>query len=114
LLGIELVILGERDADLLGVEQYQKLFLVGEVRAGVVAEGITAAAIALGRRPAVGDQQRIGRVRENLGRNSFNALLEYAQNFGRWRCPVKVYVPRMCISEPPSLISLLNIAEEQT
>jgi hypothetical protein len=49
----------------------------------VVAKGITAAATALGRRPAVGDQQQIGRVRENLGRNSFNVLLEYAQNFGR-------------------------------
>src|SRR5438270_856712 len=47
LLGIELVFLAEADADLLGMQQLQQLLLVGEVRAGRVAEGIAAAAIAL-------------------------------------------------------------------
>src|SRR5947209_7701540 len=47
LLGVELVFLTEADADLLGVQQLQELLLVGEVRAGRIAEGIAAAAIAL-------------------------------------------------------------------
>ena len=47
MLGVELVLVGERDADLLGVQERQDLALVGEVRAGGIAEGIAAAAIAL-------------------------------------------------------------------
>ena len=43
LLGVELVFFGERDADLLGIEQRQQLLLVGVVGASRVAEGILAA-----------------------------------------------------------------------
>ena len=46
MLGVELVLLGEGDADLFGAEQGQELLLVGEVRTGRVAERIAAAAIA--------------------------------------------------------------------
>src|SRR6185437_13077722 len=47
LLRIELVLLGEHDADLVGAQQREKLFLVAEIGAGRIAEGIAAAAIAL-------------------------------------------------------------------
>jgi len=46
LLRVELVFLGEGDADRLGVER-RELLLVGEIRAGGVAEGIAAVAVAL-------------------------------------------------------------------
>src|ERR1700730_10793357 len=47
LLGVELVFLGERQANLLGVEQRQQLALVGEGGTSGIAEGVAAAAIAL-------------------------------------------------------------------
>ena len=47
LLGVELVFLGQRDADLVGAQQVEQLPLVGEVGTGRVAERIAAAAIAL-------------------------------------------------------------------
>jgi hypothetical protein len=37
----------------------------------------------------------------------------YQQNFSHRRCPAKLSAPRMCSSEPRSLISLLNAAKEQ-
>jgi hypothetical protein len=37
----------------------------------------------------------------------------YQQNFSHWRCPAKLSAPRMCSSEPRSLISLLNVLKEQ-
>jgi hypothetical protein len=40
LFGPELVFVAELDADLLGVEEFQELALVGEVGAGGVAEGV--------------------------------------------------------------------------
>src|ERR1051325_9901694 len=47
LFGIELVLIAERDPDLVGAQQLQNGPLIGEVRAGRVAEGIAAAAITL-------------------------------------------------------------------
>src|SRR5216683_8281313 len=47
LLGGELVLLAEGDADLVGAQQRQQLLLVAEIGTGGVAEGIAAAAIAL-------------------------------------------------------------------
>ena len=48
MLGVELVFLGKDDADRLGTQQRQQLFLVGEVGAGVVAERVAADALDLG------------------------------------------------------------------
>src|SRR5262245_42580199 len=47
LLGVELVLLAQGDADLLRPQQLQQLPLVAEIGAGRVAEGVAAAAIAL-------------------------------------------------------------------
>jgi hypothetical protein len=46
LLGVDLVLLGERDADLLGVQEREERALVGEIGAGGIAEGVAVAAIA--------------------------------------------------------------------
>jgi hypothetical protein len=37
----------------------------------------------------------------------------YQQNFSHWRGPAKLSAPRLCSSDPRSLISLLNAAKEQ-
>jgi hypothetical protein len=45
-------------------------------------------------------------------RNSFDMPVTCQQNFNHPRCPAKLSVPRMCSSEPRSLISLLNAPKE--
>src|SRR3546814_6179897 len=47
LLRVELVLVGQHDADLRRLEQAQELLLVPQLRAGRVAEGVARAAIAL-------------------------------------------------------------------
>jgi hypothetical protein len=46
-------------------------------------------------------------------RDSFDMPVACQQNFNHPRCPAKLSVPRMCSSEPRSLISLLNAPKEQ-
>src|SRR5688500_6420347 len=47
LLGIELILLGQRDTDAVRLEQAEELLLVGEIGARGIAEGVAAAAVAL-------------------------------------------------------------------
>jgi hypothetical protein len=67
----------------------------------------------LRRAPALGGRRQIGASPKPLGRNPPDMAMAYQQNFGHWRCPAKISVPRMRSSAPRSLISLLNAAKEQ-
>ena len=67
LLGVELVLVGQLDADPRGVEQREQLALVGEVGAGGVAEGVARAAVALLEQLVRARARRGGRSRARRG-----------------------------------------------